>query len=108
MSKSINETKYLNDTNLRKNNIYFIFTLQLSSYSVKNLNNLIKCYTEKRDKSYGKVTFFIGPVMILLIFNVVFFILTLIHCNKVKAEIKRVTINPMDLRNIRFHSDRER
>jgi len=46
--------------------------------------------------------------MILLISNVVFFILTSIHCNKVKAEIKRVTINPTDPRNKRFHSDRKR
>jgi len=109
MSKSINETKYLNDTNSRKNNILFhiyvrIFCLRLAR---KDLYILIECYTEKRD-SYGEVTFFIGPVMILLISNVVFFVLTSIHCNKVKAEIKRVTINPTDPRNKRFHSDRKR
>jgi len=64
-------------------------------------------YTEERN-SYGEIIFFIGPVMILLMSNVVFFILTSRHCNKVKAELKRVTLNPMDPRNKRFHSDRER
>lgn len=52
--------------------------------------------------------FFIGPVTIQLISNVVFFILTSIHCNKVKAEIKRVTSDPADPRSKRFHSDRNR
>lgn len=64
-------------------------------------------FTQSRD-SYGELTFFIGPVMILLISNVVFFILTSTYCNKVKAEIKRVTTDPTDPRSKRFRSDRKR
>lgn len=52
--------------------------------------------------------FFIGPVTIQLISNVVFFVLTSMHCNQVKAEIKRVTSDPADPRSKRFHSDRNR
>jgi len=58
MSKNINETKYLNDTNSRKNNILFhiyISYLQLSSIArKKRFKYFNQCYTEKRD-SYGKV-----------------------------------------------------
>jgi hypothetical protein len=40
--------------------------------------------------------------------NIVFFVLTSVHCNKVKAEIKRMTTDPADPRSKRFHSDRIR
>ncbi|XP_011878015.1 PREDICTED: G-protein coupled receptor Mth2 [Vollenhovia emeryi] len=66
------------------------------------------CWFIQKRESYGELTFFIGPVMILLISNVVFFVLTSVHCNKVKAEIKRVTTNPTDPRSKRFRSDRKR
>lgn len=58
--------------------------------------------------SYGELTFFIGPVTVQLIVNIVFFTLTAVHCNKVKAEIRRMTTDPADPRSKRFHSDRIR
>ncbi|XP_067206388.1 uncharacterized protein mthl15 isoform X3 [Linepithema humile] len=66
------------------------------------------CWFTQQPSSYGEMTFFIGPVTIQLISNMAFFILTSVHCNKVKAEIKRVTTDPMDPRSKRFHSDRSR
>lgn len=63
--------------------------------------------TENPD-SYGELTFFIGPLTIQLVSNVVFFVLTSVHCNKVKAEIKRVTSDPRDPKSKRFRSDRSR
>lgn len=71
------------------------------------LYSLTKYIAENPD-SFSELTFFIGPITIQLISNVVFFVLTSIHCNKVKAEIKRVTTDPMDPRSKRFHSDRTR
>ncbi|XP_036141821.1 uncharacterized protein LOC118645231 isoform X2 [Monomorium pharaonis] len=79
----------------------------LPDYLQPDIGNTSCWFTQKRN-AYGELTFFIGPVMILLISNVVFFILTLTYCNKVKAEIKRVTTDPMDSRNKRFRSDRKR
>ncbi|XP_066583921.1 G-protein coupled receptor Mth2-like isoform X2 [Prorops nasuta] len=54
---------------------------------------------------YGEVVFFIAPVTLQLISNIVFFVLTSIHCTKVKAEIRRV-VDPSDPRSKRFHADR--
>ncbi|XP_036144151.1 G-protein coupled receptor Mth2-like [Monomorium pharaonis] len=79
----------------------------LPDYLQPDIGNTRCWFTEKRN-SYGELTFFIGPVMILLISNVVFFILTLTYYNKVKAEIRRVTTDPMDSRNRQFRSDRKR
>ncbi|KAL0105699.1 hypothetical protein PUN28_015872 [Cardiocondyla obscurior] len=79
----------------------------LPNYLQPDIGNSNCWFTHSRN-AYGELTFFIGPVMILLISNVVFFVLTATHCNKVKAEIKRVTTNPMDPRNKRFRSDRKR
>ncbi|KYN20401.1 G-protein coupled receptor Mth2 [Trachymyrmex cornetzi] len=79
----------------------------LPNYLQPGIGNRGCWFIEKRD-SYGELTFFIGPVMILLISNVVFFILTSIHCNKVKAEIKRVTTDLTDPRSKRFRSDKKR
>ncbi|XP_025075867.1 G-protein coupled receptor Mth2-like [Pogonomyrmex barbatus] len=67
-----------------------------------------RCWFTPSLNSYGELTFFIGPVTILLISNVIFFILTSTHCNKVKAEIKRMTTDPADPRSKRFHSDRKK
>ncbi|XP_024885510.1 G-protein coupled receptor Mth2-like [Temnothorax curvispinosus] len=79
----------------------------LPDYLQPNIGNS-GCWFTQRRNSYGELTFFIGPVTIMLISNVIFFILTSTHCNKVKAEIKRVTTDPMDPRNKRFRSDRRR
>ncbi|KYN31773.1 G-protein coupled receptor Mth2 [Trachymyrmex septentrionalis] len=78
----------------------------LPDYLQPNIGNRGCWFTQKQD-SYSELTFFIGPVMILLISNVVFFILTSIHCNKVKAEIKRVTTDPTDRRSKQFRSDKK-
>ncbi|EZA57807.1 G-protein coupled receptor Mth2 [Ooceraea biroi] len=64
------------------------------------------CWFTQDSSSYGELTFFIGPVTVQLIVNMVFFILTSVHCNKVKAEIRRMTTDPADPRSKRFHSDR--
>ncbi|KAL6432146.1 hypothetical protein ACFW04_006689 [Cataglyphis niger] len=66
------------------------------------------CWFTQNPDSFSELTFFIGPITIQLISNVVFFILTSVHCNKVKAEIKRVITDPTDPRSKRFHSDRSR
>ncbi|XP_072750744.1 G-protein coupled receptor Mth2 [Anoplolepis gracilipes] len=66
------------------------------------------CWFTQNPDSFSELTFFIGPITIQLISNVVFFVLTSLYCNKVKAEIKRVTTDPMDPRCKRFHSDRNR
>lgn len=58
--------------------------------------------------SYSELVFFTGPVTIQLMFNIVFFVLTSVHCNKVKAELKRVTSDPRDPKSRRFRSDRNR
>ncbi|EFN71976.1 G-protein coupled receptor Mth2 [Camponotus floridanus] len=66
------------------------------------------CWFTQNPDSFSELTFFIGPITIQLISNIVFFVLTSVHCNKVKAEIKRVTTDPTDPRSKRFHSDRSR
>ncbi|KYN05227.1 G-protein coupled receptor Mth2 [Cyphomyrmex costatus] len=78
----------------------------LPNYLQPGIGNRGCWFTQNRD-SYGELTFFIGPVMILLISNVIFFILTSTHCNKVQAEIKRVT-DHADPRSKQFRSDKKR
>ncbi|XP_020720039.1 G-protein coupled receptor Mth2 isoform X3 [Bombus terrestris] len=53
---------------------------------------------------HAEIVFFTAPVAIQLITNMVFFILTAKECNKVKAEISRVSC--LDVRSKRFHSDK--
>ncbi|XP_050584765.1 G-protein coupled receptor Mth2 isoform X3 [Bombus affinis] len=53
---------------------------------------------------HAEIVFFTVPVAIQLITNMVFFILTAKECNKVKAEISRVSC--LDVRSKRFHSDK--
>ncbi|XP_068974027.1 uncharacterized protein [Bombus flavifrons] len=53
---------------------------------------------------HAELIFFTAPVTIQLITNIAFFILTAKECNKVKAEISRVS--SLDVRSKRFHSDR--
>lgn len=79
----------------------------LPDYLMPNIG-INSCWFMQLRDAYGELIFFIGPVMIMLISNVVFFVLTSIHCNKVKAEIKRVTADPADPRSKRFRSDRKR
>ncbi|XP_011634433.1 probable G-protein coupled receptor Mth-like 3 isoform X2 [Pogonomyrmex barbatus] len=57
-------------------------------------------------ESLTGIIFYVIPVMILLISNVRFFILTSRYCNKVKAKIKKMTVDPADLR--RFYSNKEK
>ncbi|XP_033192022.2 putative G-protein coupled receptor Mth-like 3 [Bombus vancouverensis nearcticus] len=53
---------------------------------------------------HAELIFFTAPVTIQLITNIVFFILTAKECNKVKAEISKVS--SLDVRSKRFHSDK--
>ncbi|XP_076622156.1 G-protein coupled receptor Mth2 isoform X2 [Colletes latitarsis] len=76
-------------------NLYF-----LPEYLKPNFGSLNCWFSSK-----GELIFFRGPVGIQLISNVVFFILTADHCNKVKAEIRRVA-DPSDPRSKRFHADK--
>nr|KAF7401872.1 hypothetical protein H0235_015208 [Vespula pensylvanica] len=55
---------------------------------------------------HGELLFFIAPVTLQLLINIVFFVITSINCNKVKAEINRVIRDPSDVRNKRFQADR--
>ncbi|XP_039309685.1 G-protein coupled receptor Mth-like isoform X2 [Solenopsis invicta] len=55
--------------------------------------------------NYGELIFFYGPLMILMISNIVFFILTTKYYNKVKADIKNVITDP---RSKQLHSIRKR
>ncbi|CAL1673464.1 unnamed protein product [Lasius platythorax] len=83
------------------------YTDILPDYLQPDIGNTSCWFTQNPD-SFSELTFFIGPITIQLISNVVFFVLTSVHCNKVKAELKRVTTDPMDPRSKRFHSDRSR
>ncbi|XP_011299047.1 G-protein coupled receptor Mth isoform X2 [Fopius arisanus] len=58
--------------------------------------------------SSGVVIFFITPISIQLVANVAFFILTSLHCSRVRAEITRVMRPVTDPRSRRFHSDRSK
>ncbi|XP_039309688.1 uncharacterized protein LOC120358710 isoform X2 [Solenopsis invicta] len=55
--------------------------------------------------NYGELIFFYGPLMILMISNIVFFILTTKYYNKVKADIKNVITDP---RSKQLNSSRKR
>ncbi|XP_043288176.1 G-protein coupled receptor Mth2-like [Venturia canescens] len=66
------------------------------------------CTFERNVRYYGEVLFFVGPVMIQLLVNCVFFILTAMYCSKVKAEIARVMTTRNDPRNKRFRADKTR
>ncbi|XP_032666485.1 G-protein coupled receptor Mth2 isoform X2 [Odontomachus brunneus] len=87
--------------------IIFDYTESLPMYLRPNVG-YTSCWFTQLPGLYGEMTFFVGPVTIQLISNVVFFVLTSMHCNQVKAEIKRVTSDPADPRSKRFHSDRNR
>ncbi|KOX70436.1 G-protein coupled receptor Mth2 [Melipona quadrifasciata] len=62
-----------------------------------------RCWFE-RYISHGEIIFFSAPIGVQLIMNVVFFILTAEECNKVKAELSRVS--SLDPRRKRFHADK--
>lgn len=64
------------------------------------------CWFTQLPGVYGEMLFFVGPVTIQLLANIAFFILTAVHCSKVKAEISRVIADPSDPRSKRFHADR--
>ncbi|KAL6268536.1 hypothetical protein P5V15_001669 [Pogonomyrmex californicus] len=68
--------------------------------------NIITCLATSIIESLTGIIFYVIPVMILLISNVRFFILTSSYCNKVKAKIKKMTVDPADLR--RFYSNKEK
>lgn len=58
--------------------------------------------------SFGHLFYFISPVAIQIIINVVLFILTAIHCNKVKSDINRMqlTTEDKDLPKKKFQADK--
>ncbi|XP_020285009.1 G-protein coupled receptor Mth2 [Pseudomyrmex gracilis] len=65
-----------------------------------------RCWFSKKQSSYSELIFFIAPVTIQLMSNVTFFIFTLVHYNKVKIEIQKVSADTIASR--RFHSNRNR
>ncbi|KAG7201323.1 hypothetical protein KM043_004094 [Ampulex compressa] len=69
---------------------------------------VMSCWFTQDPGFYGELVFFAGPVTIQLISNLVFFVLTAVHCSKVKAEIKRVIADRSDPRSKRFHADRSK
>ncbi|XP_015189497.1 PREDICTED: G-protein coupled receptor Mth2 [Polistes dominula] len=66
------------------------------------------CWFNHGKYVYAEIVFFIGPVTLQLIINILFFVVTSINCNKVKAEIDRVIADPSDVRNKRYQADRIR
>ncbi|KAF7383364.1 hypothetical protein HZH66_012714 [Vespula vulgaris] len=64
------------------------------------------CWFTPGSNLHGELLFFIAPVTLQLLINIVFFVITSINCNKVKAEINRVIRDPSDARNKRFQADR--
>ncbi|XP_043794159.1 G-protein coupled receptor Mth2-like isoform X2 [Apis laboriosa] len=59
-------------------------------------------------KGHGQIIYFRGVVAIQLLTNMVFFFLTTKQCNKVKAELKKVTIDPSDPRNKQFLANKSK
>ncbi|KAK2587217.1 hypothetical protein KPH14_002957 [Odynerus spinipes] len=64
------------------------------------------CWFTQAKNLHSEVLFFIGPVTLQTVINIILFVMTIIHCNKVKAEINRVTADPSDARNKRFRANR--
>ncbi|KAH0554195.1 probable G-protein coupled receptor Mth-like 10 [Cotesia glomerata] len=62
------------------------------------------CWFDHHLSSYGEVIFFFGPITFLLIVNVIFFIMTLRNCNRVKADISKFMKTDTDSR--RFKADK--
>lgn len=56
----------------------------------------------------GELIFFTGPVSIILLINLIFFIMTSRNYNRVKSQIKKVMTEPSDQRNRRFEADRDK
>ncbi|XP_051174598.1 G-protein coupled receptor Mth2-like [Leptopilina boulardi] len=56
----------------------------------------------------GELIFFTGPVSVILLVNLIFFIMTLRNYNKVKSQIKKVMLEPIDQKNRLFEADRDR
>ncbi|XP_047365178.1 uncharacterized protein LOC124955176 isoform X2 [Vespa velutina] len=64
------------------------------------------CWFTPGSNLHGELLFFIAPLTLQLLINIVFFVITSINCNKVKTEINRVITDPSDIRNKRFQADR--
>ncbi|XP_046835019.1 G-protein coupled receptor Mth2-like [Vespa crabro] len=64
------------------------------------------CWFTSGSNLHGELLFFIAPLTLQLLINIVFFVITSINCNKVKTEINRVITDPSDIRNKRFQADR--
>ncbi|XP_051158320.1 G-protein coupled receptor Mth2-like [Leptopilina boulardi] len=56
----------------------------------------------------GELIFFTGPVSIILLINLIFFIMTSRNYNRVKSQIKKVMAEPTDQRNRLFEADRDK
>ncbi|XP_012275021.1 G-protein coupled receptor Mth2 [Orussus abietinus] len=65
-----------------------------------------RCFFAQTPGYIGEILFFMGPLSIQLLANVVFFVLTAVSCSKVKAEIRKVMAGPADPRSRRFQADR--
>ncbi|KAK0158794.1 hypothetical protein PV328_009747 [Microctonus aethiopoides] len=61
---------------------------------------------QQDSNNYGEMIYFIGPISIQLIVNIIFFILTIRHCNRVKAEISRLMTPTTNISCRRFRADR--
>ncbi|XP_034951629.1 probable G-protein coupled receptor Mth-like 11 [Chelonus insularis] len=66
------------------------------------------CWFAQTWNNQGEMVYFIGPVSIQLATNVVFFILTLRHCSRVKADISKVMISTTEYKKRRFQADRSK
>lgn len=61
-------------------------------------------YLPDDDGKYGELIFFIAPVSLQLLANIVFFVLTARYCSRIKSEMSEVTMGP---RSRRLKADRE-
>ncbi|KAI4478919.1 hypothetical protein M0804_011381 [Polistes exclamans] len=93
----------------------FITVIVIVGDHVKILPNYLtpsiglgNCWFTHGRNLHGEIVFFIGPVTLQLIINIIFFVVTSINCNKVKAEIDRIIVDPSDARNKRYQADRMR
>ncbi|XP_031773533.1 probable G-protein coupled receptor Mth-like 3 [Apis florea] len=70
--------------------------------------NKQNCWFETNLVRHGEILYFRSVVMIQLIINIVFFILTAKQYSMVKAEIKKVTMDSSDPRNKQFLSNKSK
>lgn len=58
------------------------------------------------ETGYGSVIFFLMPVSTMLVINLILFVLTAIHCSKIKSELNK--FKRTDEKSQRFQVDKEK